>query len=106
MVYNELKNALKSLVLENDLHLVYLVTPMYVNIEPPWRRYFELYESLPEITKRIGACVGVREGFLARAMQGRVPEYDDKQKQVCQVICKSFVSQLNDTGHTGSCCSS
>ena len=42
VIYQELERAHKSLALDNELHLLYLVTPLNMKdlIEPDWMTYF------------------------------------------------------------------
>ena len=42
VIYQELERAQKSLALDNELHLLYLVTPLNMKdlIEPDWMTYF------------------------------------------------------------------
>ena len=43
VIYQELERAHKSLVLDNELHLLYLVTPLNMKdlVEPDWMTYFK-----------------------------------------------------------------
>ena len=43
MIYREVTRALENLVLTNELHLLYLVTPLDIrdSIEPQWMTYFK-----------------------------------------------------------------
>jgi DNA polymerase theta len=51
IVYGEINRALKSFILEDELHIVYQVTPTFLNLEPDWACYLTLFNGLSE-TKR------------------------------------------------------
>ncbi len=71
----ELRQARKCFVLENELHLVYLVVPIYAAVSWPnldWMAFLTLWEALPADMKRVGELVGVEERFLVRAMRGTI----------------------------------
>ena len=74
-VFKELQKARRCFVLENDLHIIYLVVPIYAAMSWPqldWMKYLDLWASLPPDVKRVGELVGVEERFLVRAMRGGV----------------------------------
>ncbi|VUZ56521.1 unnamed protein product, partial [Hymenolepis diminuta] len=45
-VFAELSRARRSVALDTDLHLIYLVTPIYVNLDSSvdWFRYLEIFQ--------------------------------------------------------------
>ncbi|KAF9814110.1 hypothetical protein SFRURICE_000105 [Spodoptera frugiperda] len=72
-LFCELQKARQCLVLETDLHLIYLVTPYSVssqwgNID--WIHMLTLWESLTKAMKRVGELVGVQESFIIRCLRG------------------------------------
>ena len=74
-VFQELKNARKCFVLENEMHLVYLVVPILDAIQWPnldWMSYLNMYESLSPDIKHVAEIIGVEERFLVRAMRGTI----------------------------------
>jgi DNA polymerase theta len=74
-VFTELQKARKCFVLENELHIIYQVVPIYAAVGWPnldWMNYLSLWESLSSDVKRVGELVGVEERFLVRAMRGTV----------------------------------
>ncbi|XP_066304418.1 DNA polymerase theta-like [Branchiostoma lanceolatum] len=80
VVFADLQRAMKSFVLENELHILFQVTPIYndwSNLD--WYHYLCLYEKLPTHMRRVAELVGVEEGYLARAVRGRVPVKTAKQ---------------------------
>ncbi|ROT77098.1 putative DNA polymerase theta-like [Penaeus vannamei] len=74
-VFSELHRARKCFVLENELHIIYQVTPVYVSSAWPnmdWLTFLSIWESLSEDMKRVAELVGVEESFIVRAMKGTV----------------------------------
>lgn len=43
---SDLSRAREALVLASDLHIVYLVTPINVEVEPDWELYYERFMEL------------------------------------------------------------
>ena len=69
----ELAQARRCFVLENELHLVYLVVPIYAAVSWPnldWMGYLDAWEALSPDMRRVGDLVGVEERFLIRGMRG------------------------------------
>eukprot|EP00794_Sanderia_malayensis_P007880 gene7880-8731_t len=84
VVFRELKRARKCFVLENELHIVYQMMPVYMQSQWPdldWYHYFTLFDKLPPQYKRVGEIVGVQEGYLAKAIKGRLPTRTAEQRQ-------------------------
>ncbi|CDS39524.1 DNA polymerase theta [Echinococcus multilocularis] len=71
-VFTELSRASRSVALDTDLHLVYLVTPIYLNLDNnlDWSRYLEIYQSLSQPERRVAELVGVEEHNLIRCLSG------------------------------------
>lgn len=72
-LFCELQKARQCLVLETDLHLIYLVTPYSVSNqwgELDWLHLLTLWESLTKAMKRVGELVGVQESFIIRCLRG------------------------------------
>lgn len=51
----DLSRAREGFVLASDLHLVYLVTPINVDVEPDWELYYERFVKLSPIDQ-VGLC--------------------------------------------------
>jgi hypothetical protein len=49
VVLEDLLRAREGFVLSSDLHLVYLVTPINVEVEPDWKLYYERFMELPAL---------------------------------------------------------
>lgn len=79
-LFAELQKARQNFVLECDLHAIYLVTPISVTNQLKdldWSHFFNLYEALPEVMKRVGTMVGVKELFFVKGITGRIKEQLD-----------------------------
>ncbi|EEF45923.1 DNA polymerase theta, putative [Ricinus communis] len=70
IVLDELSRAREGFVLASDLHLVYLATPINVEVEPDWELYYERFMELSPLDKSVGNRVGVSEPFLMRMAHG------------------------------------
>ncbi|XP_059641680.1 helicase and polymerase-containing protein TEBICHI isoform X1 [Cornus florida] len=70
IVLDDLSRAREGFVLASDLHLVYLVTPINVDVEPDWELYYERFMELPTLDQSVGNRVGVIEPFLMRMAHG------------------------------------
>ncbi|GFP80266.1 helicase and polymerase-containing protein tebichi [Phtheirospermum japonicum] len=70
IVLDDLIRAREGFVLASDLHVVYLVTPINVDVEPDWELYYERYMQLSSLDQSVGNRVGVQEPFLMRMAHG------------------------------------
>ncbi|KAM6382615.1 LOW QUALITY PROTEIN: DNA polymerase theta [Alca torda] len=92
-IFADLQRAMKSFVLENDLHIVYLVTPVYEEWTTiDWYQFFCLWEKLPASMKRVAELVGIEEGFLARSVKGKIIAKTEKQHRQMAVPKRFFTS--------------
>nr|XP_033798472.1 DNA polymerase theta isoform X2 [Geotrypetes seraphini] len=92
-IFADLQRAMKGFVLENDLHILYLVTPMcdeWTTID--WYQFFCLWEKLPTSMKRVAELVGIEEGFLARSVKGRIIARTEKQQRQMAIHKRFFTS--------------
>lgn len=81
-VFVELAQARKCFVLENELHILYQVVPLYAAVSWPnldWMNFLSLWEGLSPDMKRVGELIGVEERFLVRAMRGTLNQNSMKQ---------------------------
>ncbi|KAL0330755.1 UNVERIFIED_CONTAM: Helicase and polymerase-containing protein TEBICHI [Sesamum angustifolium] len=72
--------AREGFVLASDLHLVYLVTPINVDVEPDWELYYERFMQLSSLDQSVGNRVGVQEPFLMRMAHGAPPRASHRSK--------------------------
>lgn len=70
IVLADLSRAREGFVLASDLHLVYLVTPINVDVEPDWELYYERFVKLSPLDQSVGNRVGVTEPFLMHMAHG------------------------------------
>ncbi|XP_015698275.1 helicase and polymerase-containing protein TEBICHI [Oryza brachyantha] len=70
VVLDDLSRAREGFVLASDLHLVYLVTPINVDVEPDWELYYERFMQLTSLEQSVGNRVGVIEPFLMHMAHG------------------------------------
>ncbi|XP_036907433.1 DNA polymerase theta isoform X2 [Sturnira hondurensis] len=92
-IFADLQRAMKGFVLENDLHIVYLVTPMFEDWTTiDWYRFFCLWEKLPASMRRVAELVGVEEGFLARCVKGKVAARTERQHRQMAIHKRFFTS--------------
>ncbi|KAM9301010.1 DNA polymerase theta [Morus bassanus] len=92
-IFADLQRAMKSFVLENDLHIVYLITPVYEEWTTiDWYQFFCLWEKLPASMKRVAELVGIEEGFLARSVKGKIIAKTEKQHRQMAIHKRFFTS--------------
>ncbi|XP_077623707.1 DNA polymerase theta [Crocuta crocuta] len=92
-IFADLQRAMKGFVLESDLHIVYLVTPMFEDWTTiDWYRFFCLWEKLPISMKRVAELVGVEEAFLARCVKGKVVARTERQHRQMAIHKRFFTS--------------
>ncbi|XP_054633899.1 DNA polymerase theta isoform X2 [Dunckerocampus dactyliophorus] len=93
-IFADLQRAMKGFVLENDLHLLYLITPLYAEWTTiDWYQFFCLLEQLSSSMKRVAELVGIQEGFLARSVSGKLVVKTEKQRRQ-MAIHKRFFTTL------------
>ncbi|XP_008410516.1 DNA polymerase theta isoform X1 [Poecilia reticulata] len=93
-IFADLQRAMKGFVLENDLHILYLITPLYAEWTTiDWYQFFCLWEQMPSSMKRVAELVGVQEGFLARSVSGKLVAKTEKQLRQ-MAIHKRFFTTL------------
>ncbi|KAI4877915.1 hypothetical protein NFI96_017405, partial [Prochilodus magdalenae] len=93
-IFADLQRAMKGFVLENDLHILYQITPVYVDWTTiDWYQFFCLWEQLPSAMKRVAEMVGIQESFLARSVSGKLIAKTEKQRRQ-MAIHKRFFTTL------------
>ncbi|KAJ6658252.1 hypothetical protein lerEdw1_020524 [Lerista edwardsae] len=98
-IFADLQRAMKSFVLENDLHSLYLVgyfvqvTPVYEDwAKIDWYQFFCLWEKLPASMRRVAELVGIEESFLARSVKGKIIARTEKQHRQMAIHKRFFTS--------------
>ncbi|KAI3792695.1 hypothetical protein L2E82_06583 [Cichorium intybus] len=80
IVLDDLSRAREGFVLASDLHLLYLVTPTNVDVEPDWELYYERFMQLPPLDQSVGNRIGVQEPFLMRMAHGAPTRTSDRSR--------------------------
>ncbi|XP_063150682.1 DNA polymerase theta [Candoia aspera] len=92
-IFDDLQRAMKSFVLENDLHSLYLVTPVYEDwAKIDWYQFFCLWEKLPSSLRRVAQLVGIEESFLACSVKGNIITKTEKQYRQMAIHKRFFTS--------------
>ncbi|NWU68637.1 HELQ Helicase, partial [Pterocles burchelli] len=73
LLYRDLKKGLEGLVLESNLHLLYLATPyeMTSHCSPDWMLYLRQFNQLSAAEQKVADIVGVPESFITRKVSGQ-----------------------------------
>ncbi|XP_059682835.1 helicase POLQ-like isoform X1 [Gavia stellata] len=73
LLYRELKKGLEGLILESNLHLLYLATPydMTFNCSPDWMIYLRQFNQLSAAEQKVADIVGVPESFITKKASGQ-----------------------------------
>ncbi|NWQ78366.1 HELQ Helicase, partial [Columbina picui] len=73
LLYRELKKGLEGLILESNLHLLYLATPydMTSNCSPDWMIYLRQFNQLSATEQTVADIVGVPESFIIKKASGQ-----------------------------------
>ncbi|ODN05968.1 DNA polymerase theta [Orchesella cincta] len=95
IVYRELLKARECFVLENELHVIYQVTPIYVsdslrNIS--WQDYLKIWENLDLSEKKVGGLIGIKECFIIKAMIGTVSWRNESQRSDMAIHQRFFAA--------------
>lgn len=74
-LFEELQKARRCFVLDTELHVIYLVTPLSSGCQigtVDWMTFHELWNNMSESERRVGKLVGVEERFVLSAIRGIV----------------------------------
>ncbi|NXY64556.1 HELQ Helicase, partial [Callaeas wilsoni] len=73
LLYRELKKGLEGLILESNLHLLYLATPydMTSTCSPDWMIYLRQFNQLSAAEQKVADIVGVPESFITKKASGQ-----------------------------------
>lgn len=79
-IFDDLEQARRaeSLVLETDLHLLYLTTPHFKGLrEPNWDAFIQVHRQLSKAEQRVGEIYGIDRDYMewARSMRPRLPNF-------------------------------
>ncbi|XP_015110592.1 DNA polymerase theta [Diachasma alloeum] len=74
-LFEELQKARKCFVLDTELHVIYLVTPINSSSligQIDWYIFLNIWRDISDSERRVGQLVGVSETFILRATTGNV----------------------------------
>ncbi|NXT74547.1 HELQ Helicase, partial [Zapornia atra] len=73
LLYRDLKRGLEGLILESNLHLLYLATPYELtsSCSPDWMIYLRQFNQLSAAEQRVADTVGVPESFITKKASGQ-----------------------------------
>lgn len=94
-LFTELEKARRCLVLDTDLHLIYLVTPysachQWTNLD--WMMYLDMWEKLPSNMKHVGELVGISEYYIVNATRGKIQSDTSKSYHKLLVHKRFFIA--------------
>ncbi|XP_029175852.1 DNA polymerase theta [Nylanderia fulva] len=72
-LFEELQKARRCFVLDTELHVIYLVTPLSAGCQigtVDWMVFHELWNTMSESERRVGKLIGVEERFVMSAIKG------------------------------------
>ncbi|EFN66768.1 ATP-dependent DNA helicase HEL308 [Camponotus floridanus] len=72
-LFEELQKARRCFVLDTELHVIYLVTPLSAGCQigtVDWMMFHELWNTMSESERRVGKLIGVEERFVVSAIRG------------------------------------
>ncbi|NWH37574.1 HELQ Helicase, partial [Chloropsis hardwickii] len=73
LLYRDLKKGLEGLILESNLHLLYLSTPydLTSTCSPDWMIYLRQFNQLSAAEQKVADIVGVPESFITKKASGQ-----------------------------------
>ncbi|CAI9093473.1 OLC1v1028975C1 [Oldenlandia corymbosa var. corymbosa] len=99
VVLDDLTRARNGFVLASDLHLVFLVTPINVDVEPDWELYYERFMQLSALDQSVGNLVGVQEPFLMRMAHGAPGRSSYRMKETSKGLQGKLDSRAGLSNH-------
>ncbi|CAB4266528.1 unnamed protein product [Prunus armeniaca] len=100
IVLDDLSRAREGFVLASDLHLVYLVTPINVDMEPDWELYYERFMELSALDQSVGNRVGVTEPFLMRMAHGAPMRSSNRFRENMKALHGKYENRPGITNNT------
>jgi len=87
-----------GLILKDELHLCYLVTPFKDLPTPDWAVYLQVYTQMSSTRQRISQMVGVSEGLLVSrsAHKGSIQKHQQHREKLVhdELVLKRFFAAL------------
>ncbi|KAI6652765.1 DNA polymerase theta-like [Oopsacas minuta] len=89
-VIDEINRARQCFVLENDLHMVYLVTPiclreLWSEGEPKWKEYMNMIGKLERDMKSVADKVGISDGYITSCITHGARLETDKDRKLLAI---------------------
>jgi POLQ-like helicase len=83
-VYGELCDALKQLIVINDLHLLYLCVPAHVveSIIPSWKTFFHQFSALSSDELKVAELYNIKMDVLINKYNGRTVKLSDGDNMI------------------------
>ncbi|KAM6136490.1 helicase POLQ-like isoform 3-T3 [Phoenicopterus ruber ruber] len=96
LLYRELKKGLEGLILESNLHLLYLATPydMTSNCSPDWMIYLRQFNQLSAAEQKVADIVGVPESFITKKASGQAIRKELEEFWVYKALLTELTKQL------------
>ncbi|XP_075565450.1 helicase POLQ-like isoform X4 [Pelecanus crispus] len=96
LLYRELKKGLEGLILESNLHLLYLATPydMTSNCSPDWMIYLRQFNQLSAAEQKVADVVGVPESFITKKASGQAIRKELEEFWVYKALLTELTKQL------------
>ncbi|CAF0883929.1 unnamed protein product [Brachionus calyciflorus] len=102
VIFSELQKAMQCFVLENELHIIYQITPINISdywihssTSVDWNFYFTLMQNFSPDVKRVSDLVGVRQSFVLKMIKGcSMSSCDQRQLRIHLRFFTSLI--LND----------
>ncbi|XP_065693607.2 helicase POLQ-like isoform X3 [Patagioenas fasciata] len=96
LLYRELKQGLEGLILESNLHLLYLATPydMTSNCSPDWMIYLKQFNQLSGAEQKVADIVGVPESFIIKKASGQAIRKELEEFWVYKALLTELTKQL------------
>ena len=103
-IFKDLADARDNLVLESDLHLLYLITPHFKNLrEPNWEIFMKRFDKFNSAEQNVAAFYGLDAEYLFRqsVIKPRLPDFlmepvnssaASKQPSTCASTTKSTIT--------------
>lgn len=94
IVFEELQKGRKNFVLDNELHLLFQVTPIFHTIEPNWNKFYSIYCQLDSEMRRVCELIGISEAFLVKAsISAPFQNQDAVNKFIIQLFLNLLLSK-------------
>jgi DNA polymerase theta len=104
VIFGELQKALQCFVLENELHIIYQITPINIcdywtnsATTIDWNLFYNLLQSFTADFKRVADLVGVRQSFLLKMIKGNSSSSTAEANKLLKIHLRFFTALiLND----------